>query len=75
MARKPAQVDPFDEAVERLFGGRLTITIEEAGQVLGLSRNSAYAAAARGEIPTLAYGRRRVVPVAALRRVLQLDPS
>jgi hypothetical protein len=34
----------------------LAITIPEAGRLLGLGRNAAYAAAARGEIPTMRYG-------------------
>jgi excisionase family DNA binding protein len=45
----------------------------EVGQLLGLSRSSTYEAAQRGEIPTLAFGRRLVVPTAALRRLLQVD--
>lgn len=50
--------------------GRTTITIPEAGQVLGLGDWAAYRAATRGEIPTLALGRRKVVPVPALLRLL-----
>ena len=30
-----------------------TITVPEAGQVLGIGRDAAYAAAARGELPVL----------------------
>jgi excisionase family DNA binding protein len=47
-----------------------TVTIEEAAPIIGVSRGSAYAAAQSGEIPTLRIGRRLVVPVAALRRLL-----
>ncbi len=47
-----------------------TITIEEAGRELGLSRNSAYLAARRGEIPTLKFGRRLVVPRVAFEAML-----
>lgn len=43
------------------------------GRALGLGRSSTYAAAERGEIPTIRLGRRVVVPTAALRRMLQLD--
>lgn len=50
-----------------------TITIEEAGRWLGLGRPAAYEAARRGEIPTIRFGRRLVVPTAGLRRLLQLD--
>lgn len=45
----------------------------DTGQALGLSRASAYDAAARGEIPTIRIGRRILVPTAALRRMLAMD--
>lgn len=45
----------------------------DAGRILGLSRQSAYDAATRGDIPTIRIGRRLLVPTAALRRMLQLD--
>lgn len=44
-----------------------------AGKALNLGRSATYAAAARGEIPTIHLGRRIVVPTAALRRMLSLD--
>ena len=50
-----------------------TMTIEEAGRWLGLGRSAAYEAAKRGEIPTIRFGRRLVVPTAGPRRLLQLD--
>ena len=40
----------------------------------GLSRNKAYEAASRGEIPTLRFGKRIVVPTVPLRRMLGLEP-
>ena len=50
---------------------RRTLTITEAGRQLGVSRNVAYDLAARGELPTLRLGRRRlVVPIAAFERWL-----
>ena len=52
---------------------RLTITVTEAAQRLGIGRNSAYAAAHDGTIPTIKIGRRLVVPVAALDRMLSGD--
>jgi excisionase family DNA binding protein len=48
-----------------------TITIDEAAAVLGVSRNSAYSAVARGEIPAIRIGRRLLVPKAALERLLE----
>ena len=49
---------------------QLTMTVEEAGQLLGISRKSAYRAAANGELPTVRFGRRLVVPRAQLLRLL-----
>jgi len=45
----------------------------DVGTILGLSRSATYDAAARGEIPTIKFGRRTVVPTAALRRLLEMD--
>jgi excisionase family DNA binding protein len=46
------------------------LTIPEAARVLRLSRNSAYEAARRGDIPTVRIGRSLRVPKAALLRLL-----
>jgi hypothetical protein len=51
----------------------MTIPVPVAGMIVGLSRNAAYAAATRGEIPTLKFGRRIVVPVGLLSRLLGLE--
>jgi excisionase family DNA binding protein len=48
----------------------LTVTPAEAARLLGISRNLAYEAARRGEIPTIRIGRRILVPIAALERLL-----
>ena len=49
---------------------RLTLTVEEAAQVLGISRAFAYESVRRGEIPHIRIGRRVLVPRAALNRLL-----
>ncbi|WP_410558577.1 helix-turn-helix domain-containing protein [Actinomadura fulvescens] len=49
-----------------------TISVPEAGRLLGLSRPSAYEAAKRGDIPTLRVGRRLLVPTAPLLDMLGL---
>jgi len=49
----------------------LTISVPEAGRrYFGLSRNGAYAAADRGELPTIKIGRLLRVPVRALEQML-----
>jgi hypothetical protein len=50
-----------------------TVTIETTGKLFGLSRAAAYAAARAGEIPTIRFGRRLVVPKAALRKLLAVS--
>lgn len=51
---------------------KLFITVPEFGEKVGLSRNAAYEAAKRGEIPTVRIGRRVLVPADAPER-LALD--
>jgi excisionase family DNA binding protein len=50
--------------------GRLTWTIPEAAKLLGISKDSAYEAARRGELPVRLIGRRMLVPRVALLRLL-----
>jgi excisionase family DNA binding protein len=49
--------------------GRLTWTVTEAAELLGISRASAYEAAHRGELPVRVIGRRMLVPRVALLRL------
>ena len=49
---------------------RLTLTIEEAAEALGIGRNLAYAQAAKGNLPAIRFGRRLLVPRLALERLL-----
>lgn len=54
---------------------KLAYTVEEAAALLGLSRTSAYLACQRGDLPSRLIGRRRVVPKAALERLLGGEPD
>jgi excisionase family DNA binding protein len=54
--------------------GRVTITVVEAAEMLGISRTSAYLCARRREIPTVQLGRRVLVPVARFMAMLDGDP-
>jgi excisionase family DNA binding protein len=51
---------------------KLTLSVPEAGQVLGIGRAAAYDAARAGQIPTVRIGKRLLVPVAALERLLAI---
>jgi excisionase family DNA binding protein len=53
---------------------RLVYSVPEAGRLLGLSRNGAYEAAKRGDIPVIRIGRLLVVPKARFHRTFELMP-
>jgi len=52
---------------------RLVFTVEEAAQLLGISRSFAYEAVQRGDIPSMRIGRRILVPKVALQRLLEQE--
>jgi excisionase family DNA binding protein len=54
---------------------RWTVTVEEAAQMLGISRSSAYECVRRGELRALRLGRRLVVPRASLEELLGATPA
>ena len=49
---------------------KLTITVEQAGELLGISRALAYEMARTGKLPVLRFGRRLVVPKKAMENML-----
>jgi excisionase family DNA binding protein len=53
---------------------RQTLSVEEAGRILGISRGSAYAYARNGSLPTIRLGNRVLVPRQALERMLRGEP-
>jgi Helix-turn-helix domain len=60
-------------ALSSQWDGRDAFTVEETGQILGISRASAFAAAKKGEIPTIRIGKRLIVPRRALEKLLGAD--
>jgi hypothetical protein len=60
-------------ASAKLLLDRPVISVPEAGQILGISRNGAYDAAKRGDFETLRIGKLVLVPVAPLKRRLGID--
>jgi excisionase family DNA binding protein len=50
---------------------RRTMSIDDASRLLGIARGTAYQAAKEGQIPTVKIGKRLLVPVAALERLLE----
>ena len=57
-----------DDKGREMHTERMTLSVEEAAGVLGISRALAYELVARGELPSLRLGRRIVVPHRALER-------
>ena len=49
---------------------KLTLSVEEAAEILGISRGSAYQAVRMGEIPCIKIGKRILVPRVALEKML-----
>ena len=49
---------------------KLVLTVEQAAEILGISRPTAYLAIRTGEIPHIRIGRRILIPRAALERKL-----
>ena len=54
---------------------RLTFTVEEAGELLGISRALAYEMARTGRLPTLRFGKRIVVPKKVIENLLERSAS
>ena len=50
---------------------RQTLTVAEAARLLGIGRNTAYEAIRRRQIPSVRVGKRILVPLAALERMLE----
>lgn len=55
--------------------GHAVLTITEVAEYLRISRGLAYELAKTGELPSLQLGRRKVVPVPALLKKLELQDS
>ena len=49
----------------------LTLKVEEAAHILGISRNTCYSLISQGQIPSLRLGKRLVIPKVAIERMLE----
>jgi excisionase family DNA binding protein len=50
---------------------RATVSVPEAAKILGVGRNQGYEAVKNGQIPVIRIGKRLLVPMAALDRMLK----
>jgi excisionase family DNA binding protein len=60
-------------APARALMEKLTIRVDDAAALLGLSRNAAYSAVREAKIPSIRIGRAIRVPTAPLRRLLGIE--
>ena len=58
---------PRHSAIEK----RLCITVPEAAEMLGISRNFAYELVKQGQIPVIRFGKRLLIPKVGLERMLE----
>jgi excisionase family DNA binding protein len=64
---------PIHSAAALPSDDRLVYSVAEVGDLLGISRAFAYELVARGELPVVRLGRRRLVPKVALLALLGAD--
>ena len=50
---------------------RLCVSVPEAAEMLGMSRNFAYQLVREGKLPSIRFGKRILIPRAALGRMLE----
>lgn len=53
---------------------RLTLSVAEAAELLGISRGTAYECVRTGEIPSVNFGRRVLIPRRRLEALLNAQP-
>ena len=60
--------DPPPPQLDQEPTGRLTLSVTEASESLGVSRSLMYELVASGQVPSIKLGKRRLVPVSALQK-------
>lgn len=56
-------------------GERLTYSVDDTARLLGISRSMAYECVRRGEIPAVRFGRRVLIPCAAVEALLRTQTT
>ena len=67
---RDSAVHPYQVTTPGKSDEPLALSVKAAAKILGLSRASAYEAVRTGQIPSLRFGKRIVVPRAALNKML-----
>ena len=61
------------QALRKALLTELTVSVEEAGEALGIGRSSAYGAVRSKQLPHIRIGGRIGVPTAAIRKLLGIE--
>ncbi len=65
-ARRHPQSETADKLADNPLAGKLLVTVAEAQEILSLSRTRIYALIQSGELKSVAFGRRRMIPTKEL---------
>lgn len=60
----------IDIALPADWRARATVSVEQAGRIVGVGRSAAYTAVSSGDLPVIRVGRKLLVPVCRLRQLL-----
>ena len=60
----------LENRLRKLAENRIALSVEETAKVLGLARSTVFDSIKRGEIPVVRIGRRMLVPIPGLARML-----
>lgn len=72
-----SHIKVITENNQPLCGGKMetearkVVSVTEAASILGIGRNLCYEAIRRGEVPAIRIGKRVLIPIAALERLLE----
>ena len=61
------------DVVDEVEGERLTLTVAEAAKLLGISRGTAYECVRTGQLPSVTFGRRVLIPRRRLEALLDRE--
>jgi excisionase family DNA binding protein len=67
----PLTTQTLEEAQRTVIADALTVSVDQAAHLLGLSRASTYQAVAAGQLPSIRIGKRLLISRAALEAMLE----
>jgi len=67
---RDSEIMPYENIIHNQEK-RLTLTVRETAELLRISRNGVYGAVRTGQIPSIKFGRRIIIPYKAIIRILE----